>query len=161
MSDRLSTVHIACTRCAHKGLLDAEHLRRLLGSEPSLANITTIWDRLRCTSCGAKESATLRDARGEVLLDPSVVRRCGACQRPIVWLRVKAVPGTSRCPSCANDREQPKRAPGHPTPPRSLETCPRCGRPTQVRENSESGELFIGCTGYPGCQRTSPLPRAK
>lgn len=33
------------------------------------------------------------------------------------------------------------------TPP-----CPRCGRPTVQRRNRTTGEMFLGCTGFPKCR---------
>jgi ssDNA-binding Zn-finger/Zn-ribbon topoisomerase 1 len=36
--------------------------------------------------------------------------------------------------------------------------CPQCGKAMKVRTNSENGSRFIGCTGYPDCRFTKPLP---
>ena len=36
--------------------------------------------------------------------------------------------------------------------------CPRCGQPMTVRVNGETGEEFLGCTTWPGCTATEPLP---
>lgn len=39
-------------------------------------------------------------------------------------------------------------------------SCPKCGRLLAIRENRETGSLFLGCTGYPDyCKYTEPLPQ--
>ena len=37
-------------------------------------------------------------------------------------------------------------------------TCPECGKPLFVRTNRETGQLFLGCSQYPECDHTEPLP---
>ena len=39
-------------------------------------------------------------------------------------------------------------------------TCPRCGPATRltVRQNGETGADFLGCTRWPDCKHTEPLP---
>lgn len=37
-------------------------------------------------------------------------------------------------------------------------TCPRCGQPLTVRRNRETHEEFFGCTSWPQCTYTEPLP---
>ena len=37
-------------------------------------------------------------------------------------------------------------------------TCPTCGRPLEIRY-SFLGKRFVGCTGYPECRVTYPLPQ--
>jgi len=39
-----------------------------------------------------------------------------------------------------------------------LGTCPTCGRPLEIRY-SFIGKRFVGCTGYPECRTTYPLPQ--
>ena len=36
--------------------------------------------------------------------------------------------------------------------------CKECWKPMVIRENSETGEEFLGCSQYPMCKATSPLP---
>lgn len=38
--------------------------------------------------------------------------------------------------------------------PKKVPTCPICGSLMHERENRKSGELFWGCTKYPGCRGT-------
>ncbi|MBD3262284.1 MAG: DNA topoisomerase I, partial [Candidatus Altiarchaeales archaeon] len=40
----------------------------------------------------------------------------------------------------------------------SLGDCPSCGK-TLVKRMSRQGKRFIGCTGYPNCTYTTPLPQ--
>ena len=41
-------------------------------------------------------------------------------------------------------------------------TCDNClpGTEMVVRENSHSGELFLGCPNYPECKYTEPIPES-
>jgi DNA topoisomerase-1 len=41
----------------------------------------------------------------------------------------------------------------------SIGNCPDCGEPVEVRKSKKSGKRFVGCTGYPKCSRTYPLPQ--
>jgi DNA topoisomerase-1 len=43
---------------------------------------------------------------------------------------------------------------------RIVKTCPKCGRRLTIKRNSETGEEFLGCTGFPDCRHTEPLPEA-
>ena len=36
--------------------------------------------------------------------------------------------------------------------------CPDCGGKLLIRTNSNTGEDFIGCSKYPDCKHTEPLP---
>ena len=36
--------------------------------------------------------------------------------------------------------------------------CPQCGQTQTVRRNQETGEEFFGCSAWPECQHTEPLP---
>jgi ssDNA-binding Zn-finger/Zn-ribbon topoisomerase 1 len=36
--------------------------------------------------------------------------------------------------------------------------CPRCGSAMVERTNRESGEPFLGCTRFPECRGTQPMP---
>ena len=36
--------------------------------------------------------------------------------------------------------------------------CQDCGHPLVIRENGETGEEFLGCSQYPVCKATAPLP---
>lgn len=36
--------------------------------------------------------------------------------------------------------------------------CPDCGARLAVRANRATGEEFLGCSKYPSCKHTEPLP---
>ena len=36
--------------------------------------------------------------------------------------------------------------------------CPDCGKPMVVRVNRETGAEFLGCSQWPKCTATQPLP---
>ncbi len=37
-------------------------------------------------------------------------------------------------------------------------SCPDCGEPLVIRTNSKDDSQFLGCSGYPVCKHTEPLP---
>ena len=39
-----------------------------------------------------------------------------------------------------------------------LPVCTGCGKPMTVRRAKKTGELFMGCTAFPECRHTTPLP---
>ena len=43
--------------------------------------------------------------------------------------------------------------------PRTLaKNCPECGQPMTVRTNRATDEDFLGCSAWPGCKHTEPMP---
>lgn len=57
----------------------------------------------------------------------------------------------------AGSREAQTATPTATTP----RACPRCGQPMVVRtakRGPQAGSRFLGCTAYPKCQATAPLP---
>ena len=39
--------------------------------------------------------------------------------------------------------------------------CPKCGKDLQLRTSAKSKSMFIGCSGWPECDVTYPLPQGK
>ncbi len=39
--------------------------------------------------------------------------------------------------------------------------CPKCGKDLQIRASSKTRSMFIGCSGWPDCDVTYPLPKGK
>ncbi len=39
--------------------------------------------------------------------------------------------------------------------------CPKCGKDLQLRASSKTRSMFIGCSGWPDCDVTYPLPKGK
>jgi len=157
MSREIIHLELTCTECGHKGLVDGDALSQRLNEPLTNANVAELNGEFKCSACGSK-SIAVSDDQGVLLLDSNNVRFCQACELPIVFPRLKAVPNTSLCQSCAEEGEQPVHPSPYPTPPPELSTCPRCERPSVVRENSQDGNYFIGCTGFPKCQWTEELP---
>ena len=40
----------------------------------------------------------------------------------------------------------------------TIKTCARCAQPMAVKTNRETGQEFLGCTSWPECEHTEPLP---
>ncbi len=45
-----------------------------------------------------------------------------------------------------------------PTTGKIAKTCPGCGAVLVIRRNSATGEQFLGCSQYPKCKHSEPLP---
>ncbi len=43
-------------------------------------------------------------------------------------------------------------------PRKVVKPCLECGQLLVVRRNRESGDDFLGCSQYPRCDHTQPLP---
>ena len=39
--------------------------------------------------------------------------------------------------------------------------CPKCGKDLQLRTSQKTRSMFIGCSGWPECDVTYPLPKGK
>ncbi len=39
--------------------------------------------------------------------------------------------------------------------------CPKCGKDLQIRASNKTKSMFIGCSGWPDCDVTYPLPKGK
>ena len=49
--------------------------------------------------------------------------------------------------------------PIEPRKPRtSAKNCPQCNQPLTVRTNQNTKKDFLGCTDWPDCHHTEPLP---
>lgn len=44
--------------------------------------------------------------------------------------------------------------------PEITKACPECGAALVVRTNRATGTEFLGCTHYPECRWTGPLPES-
>ncbi len=42
---------------------------------------------------------------------------------------------------------------------RIVRACPDCGRELVVRTNRRTGGDFLGCSGWPRCSYTEPIPQ--
>ena len=41
----------------------------------------------------------------------------------------------------------------------TLGTCPKCKKPLIIRRSKRTGKQFVGCSGYPNCDMSYPLPQ--
>ena len=82
-------------------------------------------------------------------IEPAPEFLCAKCQTPRVKIVFRGQRPELFCvnPEC----EEHHRA-------FRIGTCPTCGRPLEIRY-SFAGKRFVGCTGYPDCRQTYPLPQ--
>lgn len=43
---------------------------------------------------------------------------------------------------------------------RIVKSCPDCGRPLVERTNRNTGSAFLGCSRWPECTHTEPIPES-
>ncbi|HUI38923.1 MAG TPA: DNA topoisomerase I [Thermoplasmata archaeon] len=95
----------------------------------------------RCTASYALPSAGFIEPAPEFL--------CGTCRVPRVKIVFRGQRPELFCinPECAEHHRAFR-----------LGTCPSCGSPLEIRY-SFLGKRFAGCSGYPNCRVTYPLPQ--
>jgi DNA topoisomerase I len=96
------------------------------------------------TSCTANYSLP---AAGFV--EPAPEFLCGTCKVPRVKITFRGQRPDLYCinPECAEHHRAFR-----------IGVCPNCGSPLQIRY-SFAGKRFVGCSGYPTCRVTYPLPQ--
>jgi len=74
---------------------------------------------------------------------------CETCRSPVVRLIRRGSPPQKHCinPDCESNKQAT-----------SIGICPECGSTLRLLF-SRAGKRFIGCSGYPNCKRTYPLPQ--
>ena len=159
-------LRVACRDCGRAGTVPEAALATWLGEAPTMRNIREALARLICSAPGCRSRRSDVWAAGEggaQLIDADCHRVCDHCGLPRLLAELRQHPGTNRCPACvtvakaaeaAADAERTR----HPTPPAGHERCPRCRKPTIVREPKEGGRYFLGCTGFPACRWGRDLP---
>ncbi|MCG7844106.1 MAG: DNA topoisomerase I, partial [Methanomassiliicoccales archaeon] len=85
---------------------------------------------------------------GGALVQPSE-DKCEVCKLPMVKVIRRGSPVKMQCidPDCASNQGKD-----------SVGDCPVCGKELRILW-SRAGKRFIGCSGYPDCKRTYPLPQ--
>ncbi|MEM0448691.1 MAG: DNA topoisomerase I [Methanomassiliicoccales archaeon] len=75
---------------------------------------------------------------------------CESCGAPMVRLIRRGSAPQKHClnPDCQVNQQAT-----------SVGECPDCGKPLRILY-SKAGKRFLGCSGYPDCRRTYPLPQA-
>lgn len=156
-------IRVVCLSCGSTGTVTGERLTTWLGEPPSMANIREVAAKLRCSKCGATTFQVFRVGDTNPLFDTALAPPCPHCALPRLLTEVQLHPGAPLCPSCTMDAAaaqslvQQKGA-AHPMPPPGHERCPKCGKPTVVRERKKAGGYFLGCTAFPACWWRSPMP---
>jgi DNA topoisomerase-1 len=79
----------------------------------------------------------------------STEETCAVCKAPMIRVIRKGTPPLVQCidPDCESNRERT-----------TAGTCPKCGKDLRVIY-SRAGKRFLGCSGYPECDQTYPLPQ--
>jgi DNA topoisomerase I len=82
-------------------------------------------------------------------IEPAPEFLCATCQVPRVRITFRGQRPDLFCinPECAEHHKAFR-----------IGTCPNCKSPLEIRY-SFLGKRFVGCTGYPGCRVTYPLPQ--
>jgi DNA topoisomerase-1 len=74
---------------------------------------------------------------------------CPNCRSPVVRVVRRGSPPQKQCldPECEVNKQAT-----------SVGVCPECGQALRLLY-SRAGKRFLGCSGYPDCKRTYPLPQ--
>ncbi|WP_019177234.1 DNA topoisomerase I [Methanomassiliicoccus luminyensis] len=74
---------------------------------------------------------------------------CQECKAPMVKVIRRGQPVSVHCldPNCPTNKERT-----------TIATCPKCGKDLRLIY-SRAGKRFLGCSGYPDCDQTYPLPQ--
>jgi len=85
---------------------------------------------------------------GGALVQPTE-DKCEDCKLPMVKVIRRGSPVKVQCldPDCVSNKGK-----------ESVGDCPVCGKELRILY-SRAGKRFIGCSGYPECKRTYPLPQ--
>ena len=136
---------------------------------------------LACSGYPACKNAKDIDADGKVVEQPKTDEKCEKCGSGMVVKKGRRGPflACSGYPACRNARDlgaprpaaigaalledgSPAPAPaaspagGGIDPSVQLPPCPKCGSPTSIRRSFRGA--FCGCTRYPECKGTAPVP---
>jgi DNA topoisomerase-1 len=119
-----------------------------------------------CPGCGG-ELSVLRSRKGEFIgcanypdckivypkprgakVEPTE-QTCPECKAPMVRVIRRGAPPSIQCldPQCKVNKAATE-----------MGACPKCGAPMRLIY-SRAGKRFLGCSGYPKCSQTFPLPQ--
>lgn len=115
---------------------------------------------LACSGYPECMSSMNIDAVGKPVADVVAKEPCAKCGKPMVLRksRLGLFLGCSGYPECNNTLPSDE----HGNPLRKVraedihEKCAECGSPMSVKFGR--GKSFLGCTGYPKCKATRPIP---
>jgi hypothetical protein len=149
-------LRLECNHCKHIAEVAGVLFEQRLGEPLTMTSVGLLSGKTRCSKCNSLEILIFEDT-GRLLIDPAELTLCESCGCAIPIPRLHAMPGSNICVSCSDQKTETQPAPPHPQPPPDRRTCPRCKRPTAVRQNAADKNFFLGCTGYPSCHWTSPI----
>jgi DNA topoisomerase-1 len=106
-------------------------------------------------------------ATGAAIEAPQEERKCPTCGKPLTLRSGPrgAFMGCTGYPDCTYTEAVVKSEAGgktqgdaaaEPLPEVPAKNCPDCGKPLKVRTGKRGA--FLGCSGYPKCRHTEPLP---
>jgi len=103
---------------------------------------------VQCSNNPASCSATY-SLPSAGFIEPAPDFLCGTCKVPRVKITFRGVRPDLYCinPDCSEHHKAFR-----------IGVCPNCGSPLQIRY-SFAGKRFVGCSGYPTCRVTYPLPQ--
>lgn len=143
-------IRLECS-CGEMAVLWEPALRQYVGDTLTVVGVMEIAQRLLCQKCGTRGDAHIYDDRQRLLFDPERTLHCVSCDALIPFARIEANPKANTCTACAREGAQPQVATPHPQPPADMKTCPKCGAPTAMYQNSKFKNWFVGCSTYPKC----------
>ena len=150
-------VNCECIHCGRNGKYTGDQFENRFDEPLTMRSVGQLAGAFRCSQCSHKQTKIF-DHTGRLLIDSKNFTPCAVCGQAIPLPRLAAMPGSNICIACADDATMPHPAPPHPQPPPDMRECPHCGRPTVVRQNNTDLNYFLGCTGFPRCHWTSPMP---
>ncbi len=115
---------------------------------------------LACSGYPECTGSTNIDAEGKPVADVIAEEPCEKCGKPMVLRRSRLGPflGCSGYPEC--DNTLPSDEEGNPLrkvrAEDIVEKCPDCASPMAVK--FARGKAFLGCSAYPKCKGTKPMP---
>ena len=138
---RFSRLLIKCSHCGHAANMERSRAEAHLSRELTIEAVPELFKLLRCGSCGQRK-VRLFDDEGQILIDHVDLVRCENCGGPILKARLAALPDSRLCTSCSAEMSGPVQPPPYPQPPLDARICPRCERPTVVREGRGGREVL-------------------
>jgi DNA topoisomerase-1 len=115
---------------------------------------------LACSGYPECTAAKDVDRDGKIIEAPKVSEVCELCGRPMALRRSRNGPflGCSGYPDCTHTKPCTEQGvPLRKVKPEDVhQACPECAAPMQVK--FARGRAFLGCTKYPDCRATAPLP---
>ena len=160
-------LRVSCCSCGHTRVLDEHALDIWLGEPPTMRNIRRTLPRLICSACRTRQVDVWSGVQGgDQLLADAERQDCPECGLPRLLPELRARPQARICATCmpavrAQEEQAEEVRTRHPMPPPGYEACKRCGKPSILRENGETGTYFLSCTTFPRCMWSRDMPNGR